>query len=78
MLKKLNTQQLTDHVRKLDKQISRVKIESHLVWNTDQVKEVIDRCDSKNEIIKVEITHGFEPGRKCYTVIIWKYGDLDE
>lgn len=48
----------------------------YLVWSTQQIKEVLDKHDKDNGIIKVEISHGFEPGKKCYHVSIWRMPDL--
>lgn len=54
-----------------------VHMSGHIVWNTQQVKDVLDKLDADNGVIKVEITHGFEPGARQYYVNVWRYPSMD-
>lgn len=53
-------------------------VSSGTVWDYDQLKRVLESNDRQNEIIKAEITKGFEPGKQSYHYIIFKYPPIDK
>lgn len=71
-MKKKTVAQLSEEIEYLHERMGNVQVIGALVWNTKQIKELIDKEDDDNGAFKIEITHGFEPGRKCYEVRIWR------
>jgi hypothetical protein len=70
---------LNEELQLLKKQLGMPhRIEEHCVWNAEQIRDVIEESDKKNEIIKVEIVRGFEPGKKCYMVTVWRNTCLED
>lgn len=63
----------SDRIDKLERTQTNVSVASGVCWNLDQLKDEIDKHDSHNEMIKLEVVHGFEPGKKCYHWTIWYY-----
>jgi hypothetical protein len=43
-----------------------LKVASGVCWNLEQLMAEVERYDRHNEMVKLEVNHGFEPGRKCY------------
>lgn len=64
--------QLSDEIDYVHQVAGNVHVKGALVWDTKQIKEFIDEHDEDNGIWKVEITKGFDPGKKCYEVRIWR------
>lgn len=53
-------------------------IASGTCWNADQLAEVIEKYDRYGELIKMEITHGFTPGKKQYHWLVLMAPPLNE
>ncbi len=48
----------------------------YFVWSTKQIKDILDKLDKDNGIVKVEISHSFGNGKKCYHVSVWRMPEL--
>jgi hypothetical protein len=72
-MRKKTVAQLTHEIEELRKQAGNVHISGHLVWNAEQIKDVIEKMDTDGSAFKIEITHGFEPGKRCYNIYVWHY-----
>ena len=62
---------LEKDINVLRKEKGNIHYSGYTVWNTKQIKDVLDKHDQQNGIVKVEISHGFVPGKKCYEVSVW-------
>jgi len=70
---KKTVKEILEIVDDMNQAMGNVHVSVLTVWNSEQIKALIDRFDDQNRLIKVEITHGFEPGEKCYSVIVWQH-----
>jgi hypothetical protein len=43
-----------------------LKVASGLCWNLAQLTGEIEKYDSANEMVKLEVNHDFAPGKRCY------------
>jgi len=68
----MKKEELIEEIKKLKKERN-LCVSSGVVWNYGQLKTILEDNDKQGEIIKVEVTKGFEPGKKCYEYIIFKY-----
>ncbi len=73
---KISTTELKREIDELKNEKGNVCVVCHTVWSAEQIKAVIEASDKQNEMIKMEITHGFEPGKKSYELIVWSYPKL--
>jgi hypothetical protein len=73
-MKRPTVRKLNEAIEDLEARTLQVaQITGHIVWNTQQIKDVLDTNNDDNGIWKVEITHGFEPGKKCYHIQIIRW-----
>ncbi len=64
----------TDRLDKLETaKHSNLSVASGTCWSLKQLNDMIEEYDSHNEMVKLEVVHGFEPGKKCYHWTLFYY-----
>ena len=75
---KKTVKQLTEEIEKLKKEVGSIHIEQSICYHWEQVAATLERLDRFGELIKMEITHGSEAGKRTYHLITWHATLLNE
>lgn len=76
-MSKKTVAQLDKEVQQIKKKAGNLHVQCLRVWNTQQIKETIDKLDKGNRMIKVEITSEDWGGSKLYDLTVFLYPPLD-
>jgi len=69
-MKKPTVAKLAEAIERLEYEKGDVLLTQAVVYHWEQIAAEIEKCDRYGELVKVEITHSFVPGKKSYLLMI--------